>query len=153
MASPLQIAALRTVYAAAQISGCLFPQAQASEVMVETTWLTSELGVDDNNLFGMKQHTHPVYGTVNLPTREFLHAAWVVENDDFVKYPTMAACFQDRQATLVALAPHYPHYAAALAATSPEEFLTQVSLTWSTGPQRGAECVAILHAHNDVFSK
>lgn len=153
MATPQQIAALRTVFAAAQSSACLFPQAQASEAMVETTWMTAELGVADHNLFGMKQHAHPLYGTVNLPTREFLHGGWVVQHDDFVKYPTMADCFADRQATLVALAPHYPHYAAALAATSPEVFLTQVSLTWSTGPQRGEECVEILHAHKDVFSQ
>lgn len=152
MANPQQIAALRTVFSAAEASACLYPQAQASEAMVETTWLTSELGVADNNLFGMKQHVHPEFGTVNLPTREFLDGRWVVQHDDFVKYPTMADCFADRQATLVALAPHYPHYAGALAATSAEEFLTQVSLTWSTGPKRGATCIEILHAHEDVFA-
>lgn len=153
MATPQEVAALRTVFAAAEVSACLFPDAQACEAMVETTWLSSSLGVADNNLFGMKQHAHPVFGTVNLPTHEYLDGKWVVQDDDFVVYPSMAACFADRQATLVALAPHYPHYAAALAATTPEVFLTQVSLTWSTGPERGAECVEILHAHEDVFSQ
>ena len=100
---------------------------------------------------GMKQHTHPIYGTVNLPTREFLCGKWVVENDDFVKYATRADCFADRQNTLETLAPRYPHYAAALKARTPEEFLTQVSLTWSTGPTRGEECIEILHAHEDVL--
>lgn len=151
MATQPQIEALERVYAAALTSGCLFPQAQACEVMVETTWLTSELGVADNNLFGMKQHTHPVFGTVNLPTREFLHSEWVVENDDFVKYPTMADCFADRMKTLRALAPHYPHYAAALAATTPEDFLTEVSKTWSTDPTRAISCALILHVHRDIF--
>jgi flagellum-specific peptidoglycan hydrolase FlgJ len=151
MASVQQVAALKKVFATAMTAACLFPQAQACEVMVETTWLTSELGVVDNNLFGMKQHAHPLYGTVNLPTKEFLCGKWVAQNDDFVKYPTMADCFADRMNTLVQLAPHYPHYQAALAAKTPEEFLTQVSLTWSTGPTRGKDCITILHSHEDVF--
>lgn len=160
MATPQQIEALARVYAAAVASGCLFPQAQACEVMVETTWLTSELGVTDNNLFGCKQHTHPIYGTVNLPTREFLNGEWVVENDDFVKYPSLADSFADRMNTLrtlsVAVNPktvllEYPHYAAALAATTPEDFLTEVSQTWSTDPTRAVSCALIMHVHSDIF--
>jgi flagellum-specific peptidoglycan hydrolase FlgJ len=151
MATDQQIAALKSVFAAAMESACLFPQAQACEVMVETTWLTSELGVKDNNLFGMKQHAHPIYGTVNLPTKEFLHGGWTTVTGSFVVYPTMADCFADRMATLEQLAPIYQHYAAALKASTPEEFLTQVSLTWSTGPTRGQECIEILHAHEDVL--
>lgn len=152
MASPQQLDALAKVYASAKESGCLWPQAQACEAMVETTWDTSELGVADNNLFGMKQHAHPIFGTVNLPTKEFLRGKWVVQHDDFVKYPTMADCFADRMNTLRALAPHYPHYAAALAATNPEDFLAQVSRTWSTGPTRGDQCIAILHSHQAILS-
>lgn len=151
MITPQQKAALIRVYAAACAAGVPFPDAQACEVMVETTWLTSDLGVADDNLFGMQQHKHPVWGTVNLPSREFLGGRWVKVNENFVKYPSMEACFQDRMDTLKALAPQYPHYAAALAAKTPEEFLTQVSLTWSTGPSRGQQCVEILHAHQDVF--
>jgi flagellum-specific peptidoglycan hydrolase FlgJ len=161
MASQQQIDALKRVFAAAMESACLFPQAQACEVMVETTWLTSELGVQDNNLFGMKQHEHPIFGTVNLPTKEFLHGGWTTVTGSFVVYPTMADCFADRMATLERLAAltlpatgvlAYPHYAAALKASTPEEFLTQVSLTWSTGPTRGQQCVEILHAHEDVLA-
>jgi hypothetical protein len=72
----------------------------------------------------------------------------------------MADCFADRMATLERLAGLvfpvtdilvYPHYAAALKASTPEEFLTQVSLTWSTGPTRGQQCIQILHAHGDVL--
>lgn len=151
MATVKELDALHRVFAAAMTAAVLFPQAQSCEVMAETTWLTSELGVADNNLFGMKQHAHPIYGTVNLPTKEFLHGGWVIQHDDFVKYPTMADCFTDRMNTLVQLAPHYAHYAAALKASTPEEFLAQVSLTWSTGPKRGKTCIDILHAHEDVF--
>lgn len=160
MASQQQIDALKYVFAAAMRSACLFPQAQACEAMVETKWYTTLLGLKDNNLFGMKQHSHPMFGTVNLPTKEFLHGGWVIQNDDFVVYPTLADCFVDRMATLERLAALtlpatgvlvYPHYLAALKASTPEEFLTQVSQTWSTGPTRGQECIEILHAHEDVF--
>lgn len=151
MASEQQIAALKWVFAAAVSAAVLFPQAQACEAMVESRWLTSELAVKYNNLFGMKQHAHPVYGTVNLPTREFLHGGWVMQNDDFVKYPTLADCFDDRMKTLQMLSNKYAHYAAALVARTPEEFLGQVSFTWSTSPTRAKDCIAILHAHDEVF--
>jgi flagellum-specific peptidoglycan hydrolase FlgJ len=151
MASEQQIEALKRVFAAAMEAAVLFPQAQACEAMVETTWMTSLLARESNNLFGMKQHDHPIYGAVNLPTREFVKGAWMTVNAEFVKYPTLAACFADRMATLERLAPSYPHYAAALKANTPEEFLTQVSLTWSTGPTRGASCIAVLQAHEDLF--
>lgn len=151
MITPQQKAALIRVYAAAQAAGVPFPDAQACEVMVESTWGTSALFVQDLNGFGMKQHVHPKFGTVNFPTREYLGGRWQVVNAAFVKYLSLEACFQDRMATLTAMAPQYPHYAAALAAKTPEEFLTQVSLTWSTGPSRGQQCVEILHAHQDVF--
>lgn len=151
MATEAQIEALKTVFAGAMEAACLFPQAQACEAMDESGWMTKRLAIEDNNLFGMKQHTHPVYGTVNLPTREFLDGSWVVENDDFVKYDTLAECFQDRMATLIRLAPQYPHYAAALDASTPEEFLTQVSQTWSTDPNRAEICIATMHTHEDVL--
>jgi flagellum-specific peptidoglycan hydrolase FlgJ len=151
MASPQQIAALKQVFAAAMDAAVLFPQAQACEAMVETSWLTSELGVKYNNLFGTKQHVHPVYGTVNMPTCEFLNKKWVTESDDFVVYPTLAACFDDRMKTLQMLANKYSHYAAALAASTPEEFLTQISMTWATSPTRSSDCISILHAHDEVF--
>lgn len=147
MATQQQLTALAEVYAAAVRAQVPFPDAQACEVMVETTWLTSQLGVRYNNLFGMKQHAAPVYATVTLPTQEYIGGRWVTIEAEFVSYPSMAACFEDRTVTLVRLAPTYPHYAAALAATTPEDFLTQVSLSWSTGPTRGEECIEILHAH------
>jgi hypothetical protein len=35
-------------------------------------------------------------GTVNIPTREFLHEAWVTVDAAWVKYPTLADAFSDR---------------------------------------------------------
>lgn len=151
MLSTQQQQALRSAYAAARQAEVLFPNAQACEVMVETTWGTSQLFLKGNNAFGMKQHAQPLYDTITMPTKEFLNGAWVTIDAPFVKYPTLADCFADRMATLRKLAPNYPHYAAALTATNPEDFLTEVSLTWSTGPTRGASCIAILHAHSDLL--
>jgi flagellum-specific peptidoglycan hydrolase FlgJ len=103
------------------------------------------------NLFGTKQHVHPVYGTINLPTKEYVQGGWVAESDDFVVYPTLAACFDDRMKTLQLLSNKYAHYAAALAAKTPEEFVKQVSFTWATSPTRAKDCISILHAHDEVF--
>jgi flagellum-specific peptidoglycan hydrolase FlgJ len=160
MATEQQIEALKCVFAAAMEAAVLFPQAQACEAMVETRWNTTTSALQYRNLFGMKQHEHPIYGTVNLPTDEFKNGDWIQIHADFVNYPSIAACFADRMDTLRKMStaidpkthsPEYPHYIAALAATNPEDFLTQVSRTWSTGPTRGASCIAILHAHEDLF--
>jgi flagellum-specific peptidoglycan hydrolase FlgJ len=106
----------------------------------------SQLAQQANNLFGMKQHSHPVYGTLNLPTKEFLHQQWVTVNADWVKYPDWATCFVDRMATLTRLAPAYPHYAAALAATDPVTYVTEVSRSWSTDPNRGHTVISIYNS-------
>lgn len=152
MISNQQRTALTGFYRAALASGHIYPKAAACEAVVETNWGTSGLYLKAANIFGMKQHAHPKFGTVNVPTKEFLHGAWVTIDADFVKYPDLAAAFSDRMATLVRLAPVYPHYARALAATTAEEYVTEVSLSWSTGPTRGADCVSILHSHPEAFT-
>jgi flagellum-specific peptidoglycan hydrolase FlgJ len=136
---------------AAALAKHLWPAYAACEGAVESGWFTSLLYRQDNNIFGTKQHVHPIFGTHNLPTKEFLHHDWVVVNAAWVHYPTLADAFADRMQTLRNLAPHYPHYAAALAATTGEEFVTQVSLTWSTGPTRGADVLKIYNAHHGVL--
>lgn len=151
MATKTQLEFLSLAFKEAKQAGHIFPNAAACEACVESSWGTSQLYVEDRNCFGMKQHEHPVFVTVTLPTKEFLGNKWVTVNAPFVKYPTLADCFADRMNTLRTLAPAYPHYAAALAATNPEDFLTQVSRTWSTGPTRGAQCIAILHSHPEIF--
>jgi hypothetical protein len=89
--------------------------------------------------------------TLTLPTREFIDQKWVTQNADWVSFPTVADCFVARMATLEHLAPEYTHYAAALAARTPEEYVTQVSLSWSTDPQRATKCVETYRAHREVF--
>jgi flagellum-specific peptidoglycan hydrolase FlgJ len=134
----------------AEDAGAIFPSMQACEAALESGYGSSELARDAFNLFGTKQHTHPEYGTLNLPTKEFLDDKWVACEAEWVKYPSLADCFADRMATLQRLAPHYPHYAAALAAPDAETFVSQVSLTWSTDPQRAAKVLSIWNQYMTV---
>lgn len=121
-----------------------FPSMAGCEAALESTYGKSQLAAQDQNLFGTKQHQHPIYGTAYLPTREFLDGQWVVVNAAFVKYPDWASAMKDRVATLIRLAPHYPHYANALAATDKNDYIAEVSKTWSTDPHR-AESVRAIH--------
>lgn len=129
---------------------------QACEAALESRYGTSGLAKSDNNLFGVKQHTHPVYGTHNLPTREFVGVdkdtdsvkdGWIVVNAAWVSYPDLPACFKDRIDTLIHLRSAYKHYNNALNAKDAVTFVTEVSKTWSTDPQRAAKVIAIYNSY------
>ena len=120
-----------------------FPRMAACEAALESNWGNSELARAGNNLFGMKQHAHAVYGTMNLPTREFVASEWKQVLAAWVAYPDWRACFADRLATLERLSNAFPHYAAALRAPDAQTYIAEVSKTWSTDPNRGAKVLAI----------
>jgi flagellum-specific peptidoglycan hydrolase FlgJ len=143
--SDKQLLFVRNIAAQAAASSHCWPQMAACEAAAESGYGTSGLAVRDLNLFGMKQHTHPIYGTENIPTKEFLHGDWVVVNASWVKYPTYAACFDDRMNTLDRLKNVYPNYAHALMATDPFTYVRDVSATWSTDPHRADNIIAIYH--------
>lgn len=134
---------LSSASAAAGAGGSIWPDFMACEAALESGFGKSTLARQDNNLFGMKQHRHPVYGTVTLPTEEFLQGEWKRVSADWVKYPKAADCFADRMATLRRLAPEYPHYANALAAQDGPTFIREVSQTWSTDPNRAQKVLSI----------
>ena len=129
----------------------IFPLMAACEAALESGYGTSSLSIADKNLFGTKQHTHPIFGTANLSTKEFLDGKWVSIIAKWIVYPSYASCFTDRMATLTRMAPNYPHYKAALAATDPITYATEVSKTWSTGPKRGADVITIYHNFTTLF--
>jgi len=135
---------LKIAEEAAASSHC-WPQMAACEAALESGFGTSGLAVRDLNLFGMKQHTHPVYGTENLPTKEFLHGDWVTVTAPWVVYPSYEACFDDRMNTLDRLKNAYPNYAHALLATDPFTYVRDVSATWSTDPHRADNIIEIYH--------
>jgi flagellum-specific peptidoglycan hydrolase FlgJ len=152
MITATQRAFLLEAYEAARASGHIFPQAAACEAALESSWGQSQLCLNANNIFGQKTPAAWKGGTISLPTSEFLHGAWVTVQAIWCRFPTMQAAFDARMDLLHRLAGEYPDYAAALAATTPEQFLTSVSRRWSSDPQRGAKCISILHEHADVFA-
>ena len=113
-----------------------FPRMAACEAALESAWGHAGLAREGNNLFGMKQHAHPVYGTMTLPTHECLDGKWMPCSANWVKYPDWRGCFADRLATLERLSNVYPHYKAALDAKDAQTYIAEVSKTWSTDPQR-----------------
>jgi flagellum-specific peptidoglycan hydrolase FlgJ len=143
--------------AAAKDGGHTWPEYAACEAALESGFGQSLLARADHNLFGTKQHTHPIYGTHNIPTREFLDPdgpgpedkQWVMVNAAWITYPNFAACFDDRMTTLGRLRRMYPHYDAALRATDGQTFVHEVSQTWSTDPERASK---VLDIHNEYFA-
>jgi len=127
----------------ASLAGHIFAQMAACEAGLESNFGQSKLSSEANNLFGMKQHSHPIFGTLSLPTREFLNNQWVVGQAEWVKYPTVEDCFRDRMATLERLRDAYPHYGMALTAPDEYTYINEVSKTWSTDPARAEKCTAI----------
>ncbi len=137
---------LREAAAAAAKAGHVFALMAACESALESAYGKSLLAVQDKNLFGMKQHRSAIWGTHILPTREFENGEWITTSASWVSYPDWASCFADRMATLNRLASVYPHYQAALAASDAETYVTEVSKTWSTDPDRAAKVLAIYNA-------
>jgi len=134
---------LRLATAAAVKVNHPFPEMAAAEAALESSWGNSDLAREDNNLFGMKQHAHPICGTVTLPTKEFLDGKWMACSANWVKYPDWSSCFADRLATLQRLSNKYPHYKAAINAPNAETFVTEVSRSWSTDPQRAQKVISV----------
>lgn len=151
MATAEQLAWLESAAKAAKVAGHVWPAMAAAEAALESTWGESELAREDFNLFGCKQHQHPVYGTVHIPTKEFIGQNWKTEDAAWVKYPDLASCFADRMGTLRTLSTTYPHYSLALAANTPEEYVIEVSRSWSTDPERATKCTKIYHAHEPLL--
>ncbi len=140
--------------ASASASGHIFPEYAACEAALESKWGVSNLVLQANNLFGQKQSHPPLEGTTTLsmPTHEVVNGVTVPAEARWVVFPDWSSCFKARMALLQRLANTHPDYKAALNATTGEEFVTSVSHTWSTDPQRGAKVLAIYNAHSSVFA-
>ena len=141
--NPDQIAFLDRAADAAKQATCAFPRMVSCEAALESAFGNSQLAKKYNNLFGMKEHRHNIYGRVSLPTKEWTKDGWITVAADFEFYPDWPTCFFDRLNTLIKLSHMYPHYAAALNATDAETYVREVSQTWSTDPQRADKVIAI----------
>jgi flagellum-specific peptidoglycan hydrolase FlgJ len=85
--------------------------------------------------------------TLNLPTREFLHGAWLTVPAAWVEFEDWSGCFRERMHLLEKLAVTYPDYREALSATTGEQFIRSVSRRWSTDPQRAEKVLSIYAEH------
>jgi flagellum-specific peptidoglycan hydrolase FlgJ len=154
---------LRQASAAARAAGHIFPDYAACEAALESTWGRSRLAREANNLFGQKQSLESSEkagvekagsegaGTLALPTQEFLNGRWVTVVARWARFTDQAACFRMRMALLQRLQQNYPAYSRALAATTGEVFIEEVSRVWSTDPQRAAKVLAIHRQHCASF--
>ena len=68
---------LSRAFEAARGAGHVFPEFAACEAALESAWGTSRLALEANNLFGQKQSHPPLGESLNVPTKEYLHGAWV----------------------------------------------------------------------------
>lgn len=138
---------------AARDAGHIYPDYAACEAALESARGRSHLAVEPNNLFGQKQSHPPLHNTETLclPTREFLHGAWIAVRASWVKFPDWAACFRERMALLHSLAVTWPNYRDALAAENGEAFINAVSRSWSTDPARANKVLALYDAHRGTL--
>jgi flagellum-specific peptidoglycan hydrolase FlgJ len=136
---------------AARKAAHVFPEYAACEAALESAWGLSRLATEANNLFGQKQSHPPVGDSLGLPTKEYLHGAWVWVPAAWVKFVDWAACFAARMALLERLGKAYPTYAAALAAKDGPAFVALVSKKWSTDPQRAEKVLQVWTTHKAVF--
>ena len=134
---------------AAEAAEHVFPAYAAAEAALESAWGKSKLAVEGNNLFGRKQSVKPVFETLDIPTKEFLHGEWVVVPAHWVKYPDWDSCFRDRMALLERLPSLYGD---ALAAPDGEGFIKLVSIHWSTDPNRAEKVLETFRAHQGVLN-
>ena len=134
---------LKEIEEAAKESGHIWPRMAACEAALESNYGKSQLAQRAKNLFGMKAHG-PNAGTfLSLPTKEFINGEEVTQQALWMVYATLTDCFADRMKTLARLAPKYPHYQAALDAPDERTYVTEVSQTWSTDPNRAAKVIQI----------
>lgn len=141
---------LLAAFQAAQTAKHIFPEYAACEAALESAWGKSKLAIQGNNLFGRKQSvSHPVFDTIDFPTKEFLNGAWVTVQAHWVKYPDWESCFDDRMALLRRLS---SLYGPALEALTGEDFIRLVSEHWSTDPDRADKVLSIHEMHKGDFS-
>lgn len=125
----------------AEQSGHIWPKMAAAEAALESNFGRSQLAIQASNLFGMKLHQKQGNSGdyISIPSREFIGHQWVTLDTKWCKYADWQECFEDRMFTLRRLAPTFPNYAAALVADTPEQYIVDVSKSWSTDPERAAK--------------
>lgn len=143
---------LTAAYTEAKFAGHCWPEYAACEAAEESAFGESQLAIQAKNLFGLKQgrFTRDL-PTIEMPTHEWEHGEMVSTVALWPKFESWKQAFEVRMQVLHGLAPEFPHYRAALAASTGEAYITQVSQTWSTDPRRGANVLSIYHDYAVLF--
>ncbi len=143
MASPQQIAWLRSMYAAAQAAGHKWPAAAACEAAAESGW-GAHLPPNSNNVLGIKAFsgwTGPVVGAPG--TEQNKDGSWTgPQSNLWCVFASPQACFA-QQVTIL----KEPRYAQAMAATTVEAYITAECQIWSSGQAKGQMVTTLLQAH------
>src|SRR5271155_422242 len=84
-----QYAWIKSTAEAAVDAQHIWPTMAACEAALESNYGQSVLAREGLNLFGMKQHQHPVDGTLNIPTKEYLNGDWIAVDAEWVKYDSL----------------------------------------------------------------
>lgn len=138
---------LQKAYGSAKLSNHIFPGAAAAEAALESGWGTSSLCLKANNLFGLKKPQHWIGPTINLPTREFIDQQWITVMATWPAFKSWIECMEERMNTLKRV----PRYAPALSATTPEDFIIEVSSAWATDPDRAKNVLSIYRKHINLL--
>jgi flagellum-specific peptidoglycan hydrolase FlgJ len=146
MITQAQQMALTECFEAARTAGHIWPAYAACEAMEESAWGTSELYSEANNPFGQKAGGAEM-PSIALPTWEVVRGVRRYIIARFVMFGSLEEAFDERMNLLRRLAPQWPHYAAALSSTTGEEYVREVSATWSTDPLRADNVLAIYREH------
>lgn len=147
MLNQAQIQFLTKSYAAAKSSGHIFPEAAAAETALESSWGTSKLCLQANNLFGLKKPESWTGPTISIPTREYLNEQWVTVPAVWPVFPDWQTSYTERMHVLLVV----PRYASVLGATTIEDYIFKVSHTWATDPERAANVLSIYNHHKDLL--
>jgi len=135
---------LSKAVAAAREAEHPWPEYAACEAALESAWGESGLCKRANNLFGQKQgFSTQGAEIIHIPTREYINHEWITVDAAWPCFPSWTESFRARMRLLRGKGA----YNKALAATTGEEFVTEVSKVWATDPKRGDKVLAIYHAH------
>lgn len=158
MANPLELEYLPIFFAAAQAAGHPWPGAAAAEAWNETGGTTHLLlpSPDSFNCLGIKAGHHYTGKTVRANgTEENADGTFTgPQPDDWRVYASFEECFAD-QVRILNTQPDGRGglaYAAALGATTVEEYIAAECKVWSTNQEKARDVLLTYSAHKELLT-
>lgn len=150
MPTPIELANFHLAIPAAQLSAKKWgvpASVTLAQWMPESSWGQSELAKQANNFFGIKySHLRGDEAYVEMPTAEYIAGKRVIVEAEFVKYPSIAASFDDHGKLLATAARYKPAMAVA---GSPLRFAVQLQACgYSTSQEYSSGLMRFIGAFN-----